>query len=145
MKSPRRVVFSLVAAGIISGCASAPLVNSDGNQSGTIDQIEDEATEDQAPVATTPENLAPEVYAVEHLLNQAEQAGSQRDFDLAEALAERALRIQRTAARAYLVLAQVQVGLNNKDRASDFAQQGLLYTSEGSSLELRLLRLLKTL
>lgn len=128
----------------LTGCASLAPDSRDSSEDNAGDKNRAPDQQSSAsPVGASPDEEGfTENPAVVHLLDRAEQAVSRDELSLAEALADRALRIQRTAARGYLILATVQLDNGNLRRASDLARQGLLYTPENSMMESKLLDIL---
>ncbi|WP_020210876.1 tetratricopeptide repeat protein [Gilvimarinus chinensis] len=72
--------------------------------------------------------------AVNSLLNQADGYYQQADFSRAIASAERALRIDRRSAKAYLMLAQSYWQMGGLSQAEQFARQGLRYAGDDRAL-----------
>lgn len=72
--------------------------------------------------------------AVVSLIDQARLAYERGEYDVAIAVAERGLRIDRREPELYLLLAQSYQHLARPDRAGQFAQQGMRYTPPNSPL-----------
>lgn len=140
--------FTLFATLWIAGCATAPLSEDDQRDADVLiesvsGELEHAAGARRAPpVADEQIDLAPENAAVAYLLDSAEIASNQREFAKAEALVERALRIQRTAVRAYRVAATIQVQQGNSIKAENLARQGMVYAVDGSEEALNLRKIL---
>ncbi|WP_341939455.1 tetratricopeptide repeat protein [Marinimicrobium sp. C2-29] len=72
--------------------------------------------------------------AVVSLIDQARLAYERGEYDVAIAVAERGLRIDRREPELYLLLAQSYLHLARPKRAGQFAQQGMRYSPPNSPL-----------
>lgn len=84
---------------------------------------------------------APVNIATDSLTSLARAQYQAKQYQSAIATAERGLRIDRRAAALYLLLAQSYVQLDMPQKAINFVQQGLRYTTPDSDTEIGLLRL----
>lgn len=155
-----RILFFAVFLFIIAGCSTTsqfPAPASDKGEEVTSpyeSDVLDSATESiqkempsKTPVTARDldqdHSAQQELPAVSYLLNLAENALEEEDFEKANALADRALKIERKTARAYLILALVQDRQGSIQRAYSLAKQGLLYTSEKTDVGKGLVALTK--
>ncbi|MCP8899099.1 tetratricopeptide repeat protein [Gilvimarinus xylanilyticus] len=95
-----------------------------------ITQPQDEPEPQTAPPRSSGPNSA-----VVSLLNQAAGYYQQNDYPRAIASAERALRIDRRSAEAYLVLAKSYYQSGDETQAAQFARQGLRYSGDNRKLD----------
>jgi tetratricopeptide (TPR) repeat protein len=84
-----------------------------------------------APQPTQPSARA----AYQPLLDQAEQASAQGDYNQALALLERAQRIDSDSAEIYLAMAQTHQARGDLDQARATAERGMLYCSGRSQCD----------
>lgn len=141
----RLVLLSLLLAGCASGPPVYPPIDETGSESTRIEPdivspasnpapLPPSVDADANPVVTAQrvEEIQRESPAIVYLLDQAEQALLAKDYVTAGSLADRALRLDRTAARAYLVGAQVLFEQGHIQMGLNLAKQGVLYSSEDS-------------
>lgn len=140
--------FALFVSFVITGCATAPTnderepdanatINSPTGASGSRSDVST-----RVPRADEQSDVEPENAAVTFLLNSAEGAIEENEHAKAQALVDRALRIQRTAARAYLVAARIQMEQGDEFEAQNLARQGVVYALDGSPTALNLRKIL---
>lgn len=129
------LIIFLSGCAVVSGTDSSASGNTEAEPGGTSSP--GDITEN--PVARDREAVQPESDAVRYLLDNAERSLEIEDYSRAQALADRALRIERTTARAYLISALVQLGYGDILKAQDLARQGLLYTSSETNIGRKLL------
>ena len=99
------------------------------------------STPPQAVSQTQPQPVLATSNAVASLLSQARVQYQAKNYALAVATAERALKIDRRSPEVYLVLAQSYVQLANTQLAQQFVQQGIRYSQAGSDVAQSLLKL----
>lgn len=137
---------------LLAGCASqpgAPVSDAGESRGGVLDtrpagapeQTETPAEDNSGWRLSQPEPAKPAPppggnsdSAVNALLGQAERYYGDGDYQHAIASAERALRIDRRSARAYLLLAQSYWRLAVPAQSEQFARQGLRYSGSDASL-----------
>ena len=148
--------FLLFGILLAAGCSTVPSTqhpqqpSQQSPQSGPQSQTSDKApaaepaSPPSAPVAVREvARKEPEPEAVAYLLDQSQSELNRARYVQAQVLAERALRIDRKAARAYLLLAKIHKASGDLVRAKQFARQGLLYVDSGSSVGRALKQILK--
>ena len=78
-------------------------------------------------ISVTTSRTKPSVPALKHLQELASQAATAQEYDKANALLERALRLAPYQAETYLELAKVRAASGDILQALVFAERGLLY------------------
>ena len=146
MNTKLAIAYVLFYVFAIAGCSSVTTTDQPQGSvnDGYADQEENIGVANMPGLSVIDRNQIPdESEAVKYLLDSAEQAIRADDYSRAQSLADRALRIERRSARAYLVFAEVQHRTGNIGGALDFARQGLAYASEDSDVGQELVKILK--
>lgn len=95
----------------------------------------------QVTPQTQPQPVLATSNAVASLVSQARMQYQAKNYAVAVATAERALKIDRRSPEVYLILAQSYVQLANTQLAQQFVQQGIRYSQAGSDVAQSLLKL----
>lgn len=142
------IVLTVIAAVLAAGCA--PLMPSDNRYPAPSEDIEDiNKPQPRSPASLEPASIEPAApkpsaarLAVGQLLAEGWQLHRQGAYERSNAVAERAMRLDRLEAEIYLLLATNYFQLWNLDAAEQLARQGLPLSSAQSDTKQRLQYLL---
>lgn len=138
----RTAALALFALFLLLGCTSSQRIP-DASEESPQNGVEGGGQETSVPTELPPdgavavreiEAVQVELAAVKYLLDSAQEALLNNQLDRAEAVANRALKIDRRAARAYLVKAEAQYRLENYQQSLVTAEQGLIYAPSDSNI-----------
>lgn len=124
----RHLVWVLICALWFSGCVSVPVEQPDDPRLSTWERKEERAGQ---PIETT---TATRSSLVDSLQRSARERAAVGQWDQAEALLLRALRIEPQAADLYLQMAELKSRQGDTAGAAQIARKGLTYADAGGEL-----------
>lgn len=132
-----RLVCILVTLLGFAGCVSVPVEEPDDQQLSTWQRKEERLGQSPDSTPVTRSSL------VDSLQRSARERAAVGQWDQAEALVLRALRIEPQAADLYLQLAELKNRQGDAGGATEIARKGLTYADPGSAIALDLQRLVQ--
>ncbi|MEX2322099.1 MAG: hypothetical protein WD668_12120 [Saccharospirillum sp.] len=132
-----RLVCILVSLLWFAGCVSVPVEEPDDQHLSTWQRKEERLGHSPDSTPVTRSSL------VDSLQRSARERAAVGQWDQAEALVLRALRIEPQAADLYLQLAELKNRQGDASSATEIARKGLTYADSGSAIALDLQRLVQ--
>lgn len=129
-----RLVWALLSVLWFSGCVSVPVEQPEDPRLSTWERKEERVGQPIDPPIATRSSL------VDSLQRSARERAAVGQWDQAEALLLRALRIEPQAADLYLQMAELKSRQGDAAGAAQIARKGLTYAESGSDLAVDLMR-----